>query len=123
MIKVLIFLYCAWLMVCYNFLTFSAWDSLPNWLYYMWEKSFGVGFVMWLVLYINVKKERPSLAPVVWFSVLRFGLDVFGFFTGITASSEPRIAVLFLALIAVFYVLTLRKHNICDKWLRKLLFN
>ena len=124
MIRVLVSVFCAWLMICYLFLAFKSWDSIPSWLYYIWDKSFGGGFIMWLCLYWNVKSyDRYVVAPVVVFCFLRFLLDVFSAFTGITAANEWRVAALFILLIAVFYVLTLKRSNIFHKWISKLLFN
>lgn len=106
------------------FLSFSEWHSVPNWVYYMWDKSTGAGFLIWVCLYKSVRFDsRKLIAPVVFFSFIRFLFDVVGFFGGPTASSEYRVAILFVFLVAVFYVLTLTSGNIFDKWLRKLLIN
>ena len=124
MIRVLVSVFCAWLMICYLFLAFKSWDSVPSWLYYIWDKSFGAGFIMWLCLYKNVKfNDRYVVAPVVIFSFIRLLLDIFSFFTGVTAYNQYRIGVLFLFLTIVFYVLTLSRSNVFHKWLSKLLFN
>ncbi len=124
MIRVLVSVFCAWLMICYLFLAFKSWDSFPSWLYYIWDKSFGCGFVMWLCLYRNVRfHDRYVVAPVVVFCFLRWLLDVFSALTGVTAANEWRVATLFILLTVVFYVLTLKRGNPFDKWLSKLLFN
>lgn len=123
MIRGVVFVFCAFLMICYVFLSFDSWDSMPSWLYYMWDKSFGGGFMLWICVYRSMKfYDRHIVAPVVIFCFLRWLLDVFGFFTGITASNEWRVAALFILLTIVFYVLTLSRGNIFDKWLSRLLF-
>ncbi len=124
MVRLLVFLYCAWLMVVYIFFSFKIWDYMPTWLFYMWDKSFGAGFIMWLCLYRNVKaNDRYVVAPIVVFSFIRLALDVFSFFTGVTAYNQYRVGVLFLFLTVVFYVLTLNRSNIFHKWISKILFN
>lgn len=117
-------MYCAGLLIFYVFLSLSEWDSVPNWVYYLWDKSAGCGFLLWICLYKSVRFDnRKIVNPLVWFSILRFLLDVVGFIGGPTAASEPKIAVLFIALVVVFYVLTLRNGAIFDKWLTKVLIN
>lgn len=124
LVRIVVTAYCCWLMICYTFLSFKAWDSFPSWLYYLWDKSFGCGFVVWLCLYINVNSiDRKVVAPIVFFSFIRWGLDLFGFISGITAYNEWRIAALFLGLLIVFYVLTLKKSNFADNFLDKHLLN
>lgn len=124
MLRVLISLYCIGLFVFYMFLSFSSWDSVPNWVYYMWDKSVSAGFFLWLCLYMNVRiDDRKIIAPIVFFSLVRLLFDIVGFFGGPTATNEHRVAILFVILLLVFYVLTLTGSNIFHKWLSKLLFN
>lgn len=124
MLRALILLYCIGLFVFYMFLSFDKWHSVPNWVYYMWDKSVSAGFFIWLLLYKTVRFDnRKLVAPIVFFSLIRLIFDVVGFFGGPTASNEYRVAALFCFLLTVFYVLTLRRNNIFNKWLSKLFIN
>ena len=120
MIKISVFVYCAGLFIFYLMGSFSMYDSLPNWLYYLWDKSFGAGFFVWLTLYCNVyKSDRKIIAPIVFFSLIRFIWDIISSLTNVSVNNENVVAVLFILLLVPMYVLTLTKGNFLDKWLSK----
>ena len=93
-----------------------------NWLYYWWEKIFGSGIVVWLVVWFNCSsKDRNIVAPVIFFSFIRIVWDIVSFFFGVHINAPVPIAILFIIMIAICYVLTLSKDNFANKWLTRIL--
>lgn len=126
-IRIAATLYCVGLFLFYLCAAFSikgASLNISDWCYYWWEKTAGASIIAWLALYLNVGSiERKIVAPVLAFTVIRLIADVVTYFTGIGTNNNFVVAVLFLILVGVFYVLTLRRGNIFDRFLSNILFN
>lgn len=124
MIRVAIAGYCSGLVICYMFLAFGEWDSLPNIAYFIWDKTFGGSLMMWLSLYmVCAATDRKAIAPVLFFSIIRVIWEIVVVTLGIGVNNSTGICILFVILIVVIYVLTLKKTNFLYRFFDRLLLN
>lgn len=115
-LKAAIAIYLVGLLVFYTL----AVDNIPAWRgsYYLWDKMCGGGWLLWYVIYINCK-ERQIVAPVLWFSVIRFIWEIVSLITGITVSNEWAIAIMFIILVALTGYVCLHPMGRIGKFLNK----
>lgn len=120
-LKILIIVYLFFLLFCYTLQFFKHWDDISYGVYYIWDKSFGGGFVSWLCIYLFSKEEcKYLLAPVVFFSFIRLSFEVIGFFFDISPDNDYRVALLFISLIFFVLCLFVNKDNLLTKSLGRL---
>jgi hypothetical protein len=124
LVKAAVALYCLCLLAFYLMGSFSYYHALPDWLYYWWATFCGGSFLSWTVIYVLMPlPHRHNVASIVLFSAIRFLWDVISYFSGLSINNGQVVAFLFLILIVVMSVLTLKRGNFADRWLSKILFS
>lgn len=83
-----------------------AWDIA----YFGWSKLADCGILFWTVLYVN-HYYRPKVKWLFYFSFVRFAWDIQTFFTGIGVNNHIGTAVLFLILLILTAIMTLKEDR------------
>jgi len=102
------------LLFFYTAAAFDAYNGLPNWIYYFWNK--GLDFMKWVVIYKLVDgRMRWVVKPVLIFALIRFIWDIVSYFTGLKVNNSVVVAILFMLLVTIFFYLFLKE---LIKWQR-----
>lgn len=86
--------------------------------YFGWDKVADCGILFWWFLY-SIPQYKRIVKWLFVFSIIRFIFDVQYVFTGISVNNEVLVAFLFLILIIIVGVLTLREGARADRVLSK----
>ena len=79
---------------------FDKYNSLPNWIYYWWDK--GLVVLLWLGIYfVAYDRLRRPLKPIIIFSIIRLVWDIVSFSTGVSIANSQAMSLLFLLLTLV----------------------
>ena len=102
------------------FLTMAIFGT-PIWdyAYYMWDKTVGAGFLVWYLIYKSVAKDRKIVAPIMWFSFIRFVWEVVSLSFSIHINNKWVISLLFIILIFITGYLCFRADSRMAKFLNK----
>lgn len=88
--------------------------------YYLWDKSFGAGFLFWYCLYKLLPEQKKSvLSPIVLFSFIRFLWEIPSAIYNISASNSIMVAFLFIYLTITTSILIFKPNGSIVKFLEK----
>lgn len=87
--------------------------------YYIWDKTFGAGFIFWYFLYRSIENQRSVLTPIVLFSFIRFLWEIPSAIYNISASNSGLVAFLFITLTITTSILMFKPNGSIVKFLEK----
>ncbi len=88
--------------------------------YYIWDKSFGAGCIIWLVLYELLPTYKKWIVrPVLLVSLLRSAWQILAYCIGWDLNNAIWLTVIFIVLTAAASYLTLNENSSGNNWLRK----
>lgn len=88
--------------------------------YFYWDKLVGAGFLVWLVLYFSVAKDRKwIIRPVLLVAIFRFSWQCGAYIAGWNINNQWWLALLFILLSVSAAYLTLAENSRPNLWLSK----
>lgn len=92
------------------------WETI----YYLWDKSVGAGFLIWVLLYNFCTKDKKwMIKPVMILAAVRFVWQMLVYFTGWDINNQWWLALFFVLLSAGAGYLVLHENSRGNKWLSK----
>ncbi len=117
LLKLVVVVHILGLFVCNLLGLFTrAWEQI----YFYWDKSAGAGFLVWMVLYYAVSRDRKwIIRPVLILAVIRFIWQVIAYMKGWDINNEAWLALFFVLLSAGAGYLVLHEKSRANVWLSK----
>lgn len=88
--------------------------------YFIWDKSVGCGFVIWMALYFTAPKNvKWMVRPVLLLSIIRFIWQILAYWQGWDINHQWWLALFFIILSLSAAYLTLKENSRPNTWLSK----
>lgn len=88
--------------------------------YYLWDKSVGAGFLIWILLYYASRKEvRWMIRPVLILASVRFAWQMVVYFTGWDINNQRWLALFFVLLSGGAGYMIIHENSPANVWLSK----